>query len=274
MSETIDTGTSDLLCCIEDGVATVTLNRPDAKNALSLEMKEALVELIPRLGTPAQAADRSVRCVLLTGAGQAFCAGGDTKSMAKGDAIARMDDRIRRVKREHEIPAALHELPVPVVAALPGAAAGAGFSIALACDLRIAAQSAFLITSFGRVGLSGDYGGSWFLTQLVGPAKARELYLLSPRVTSDECLRLGLFNRVVADVDLADEALALARQIASGPPIAQRYMKENLNRALTEDLRTCLDFEADRQVRGAFSEDYREAVSAFVEKRRPVFRDR
>jgi len=267
----VETGTPDLLCRIEDRVAVVTLNRPDAKNALSPEMKESLVALLPQLTSPS---DDRVRCLLLTGAGRAFCAGGDTRAMAKGDAIPRMDDRIRRVQREHEIPASLHEASVPVVAALPGAAAGAGFSIALACDLRIAAESAFLITSFGRVGLSGDYGGTWFLTRLVGPAKARELYLLSPRVPADECLRLGLFNWVVPDDALPERALELARQIASGPPIAQRYMKENLNRALTEDLRTCLAVEADRQVRGAFTEDYREAVSAFVDKREPTFRNR
>lgn len=265
----IDTGTEDLLCRVEDGVAVVTLNRSGARNALSPAMKDALHAWLPELGR-----DPAVRCLLLTGAGSAFCAGGDTKAMAQGDAIPRLEDRVRRVRKEHEVPAALHEMPIPTIAALPGAAAGAGFSLALACDLRVGAQSAFLITSFARVGLSGDYGGSWFLTRLVGPAKARELYFTSPRVPAEECLRLGLFNRVVPDDQLAEHAMALAREIAAGPPIAYRYMKENLNRALTEDLRTCLDFEADRQVRGAFSDDYREAVSAFVEKRAPVFRNR
>ena len=273
-AQPVDTGTGDLLCRIEDQVAVVTLNRPAAKNALSPEMKEALAVLIPKLDSATDELGHGVRCLLLTGAGRAFCAGGDTKSMAKGDAIPRFDDRVRRVRREHEIPAALHELSVPVIAALPGAAAGAGFSIALACDLRIAAQSALLVTSFGRVGLSGAYGGTWFLTHLVGPAKARELYFLSPRVSSQECLQLGLFNWVVPDDELSERAFALARQIASGPPIAHRYMKENLNRALTEDLRTCLEFEADRQVRGAFTDDYKEAVSAFIEKRDPHFQNR
>jgi 2-(1,2-epoxy-1,2-dihydrophenyl)acetyl-CoA isomerase len=268
-TRTVDTGTDDLLCRIEDHLAVVTLNRPDARNALSPDMKEAMRALLPRL-----AGDSEVRCLLLTGAGKAFCAGGDTKSMARGDAIAHMDDRIRRVHKEHEVPAALHELPIPVLAALPGAAAGAGFSLALACDLRIAARSAFLTTSFARVGLSGDYGGSWFLTRLVGPAKARELYFLSERIDAEECQRLGLFNWVVPDDDLEATALEIAGRIAAGPPIAHRYMKENLNRALDEDLRTCLGFEADRQVRGAFSEDYQEAVAAFVAKRTPVFRDR
>lgn len=265
----IDTGTGDLLCRVDERVAVVTLNRAEARNALSPDMKEALRALVPRLG-----GDPEIRCLLLTGAGRAFCAGGDTKAMAKGDAIPRMDDRIRRVHKEHEVPAALHELPIPTIAALPGAAAGAGFSLALACDLRIAAQSAFLTTSFVRVGLSGDYGGSWFLTRLVGPAKARELYFTSERVDAAECQRMGLFNWVVPDAELPEAALALAKRIAAGPPIAHRYMKENLNRALTEDLRTCLAYEADRQVRGAFSDDYQEAVQAFLDKRTPVFRDR
>ncbi len=266
---TIDTGTDHLLCRVEERVAVVTLNRPEARNALSAELKEALRPLIPAL-----ADDPEIRCLLLTGAGPSFCAGGDTKAMAQGDAIPGMEDRIQRVRREHEVPAALHELSIPTVAALPGPAAGAGFSLALACDIRIAAESAFLVTSFARVGLSGDYGGSWFLTRLVGPGKARELYFTSERVSARECERLGLFNRVVPDEDLESEAFVLARRIAAGPPIAHRYMKENLNRALDADLRTCLDYEADRQVRGAFSEDYREAVEAFVEKRPPIFRDR
>lgn len=265
----IDTGTSDLLCRVEDRAAVVTLNRPAAKNALSLALKEQLALLLPRL-----AEDDGVGCVLLTGAGEIFCAGGDTSKMADGDAIVNQQDRVRRVRSEHRIPAMLHEMPKPTICALPGAAAGAGLSIALACDLRIAAERAFVITSFARLGLCGDYGGSWFLTQLVGPAKARELYFCSPRVPSAECERLGIFNRVVPDEALPGEALRLAKELAAGPPIAFRFMKENLNRALNEDLQTCLDYEADRMVRAAFSEDFQEAVQAFQEKRPPGFKGR
>jgi 2-(1,2-epoxy-1,2-dihydrophenyl)acetyl-CoA isomerase len=165
----------------------------------------------------------------------------------------------------------LHELQKPVVCALPGAAAGAGFSIALSCDLRVGSERAFLLTSFVRLGLSGDYGGSWFLTRLVGPARAREIYFLSDRIQADECLELGLFNRVVPADELQSAAFDMARQIAAGPPIALRYMKANLNRALEADLKTCLDYEADRMVRGAMTDDYREAVAAFSEKRTPEF---
>ena len=185
-----------------------------------------------------------------------------------------MEDRQKILRWEHRLPARLHHLPKPVLAALPGAAAGAGFSLALSADLRIAAESAFVMTSFSRLGLSGDYGGTWFLTRLVGTAKARELYFTARRVEARECETLGIVNRVVPDDDLHEEAFAWARTIAAGPPIAHRFMKANLNRALEADLQTCLDYEADRMVRGAMTEDYREAVSAFAEKRTPEFRGR
>ena len=266
MADRIETGTEQLECRVESRVAVLTLNRPDARNALTIEMKEGLRGVLPGLGD-----DPGIGCVLLTGAGGGFCAGGDTKVMAEGPPPER-EPRIRILRREHEIPALLHRLAKPVVAALPGPAAGAGFALALACDLRVFAESAFVTTAYARLGLSGDYGASWFLTRLLGPARARELMFTARRVTADECLALGLANRVVPDADLADAALDWAREIAAGPPIALRFMKENLNRALTEDLQSCLDVEAERMVGGAFTEDYVEAVKAFSEKRKPVFR--
>ncbi len=268
-SRTIDTGTDQLLCRIEDRVAVVTLNWPEARNALSRALKDSLIRLIPELG-----GDETVGCLLLTGAGGAFCAGGDTKSMAREGKPTSPEHRIRALRREHSIPAALHNLEKPVVAALSGPAAGAGFSLALACDIRIAGESAFVTTAYARLGLSGDYGGSWFLTRLVGTAKARELYFTADRIDARECERLGIVNRVVPDADLEKEALALAKRIAAGPPIALRYMKDNLNRALRDDLQSCLDVEADRMVQGALTEDYVEAVRAFAGKRAPIFRGR
>jgi enoyl-CoA hydratase/carnithine racemase len=264
-----DTGTDQLLCRVDRRVALVTLNRPEARNALSMELKDALYRLVPVLE-----ADPGVGCLLLTGAGSAFCSGGDTKVMAEGGRPPSMEDRQRQLRWEHRLPRMLHELSKPVVAALPGAAAGAGFSLARSCDIRIAAESAFVMTAFSRLGLSGDYGGSWFLTQLVGTAVARELYFSSARVEAGECARLGIVNRVVPDAELEREAFELAAKIAAGPPIAHRYMKQNLNRALRSDLGTCLDYEADRMVRGAMTEDYREAVSSFAEKRPPSFKGR
>ncbi len=265
----IETGTDEIRARLEDRVAVVTLQRPEARNALTLEMKRSLLELVPRLG-----ADPEVGCLLLTGAPPAFCAGGDTKRMASDGRLPSPEERLALLREEHGIPLAIHELAKPVVAALPGAAAGAGFSLALACDLRILAESAFVTTAYARLGLSGDYGGSWFLTRLVGTAKARELYFTADRVDAAECLRLGVANRVVPDADLEKEALALARRIAAGAPIALGWMKDNLNRALGEDLRACLDREAERMVASAQTEDYLEAVRAFAEKRSPRFQGR
>ena len=267
----VDTGTRQLLCHIEDGVGVVTLNRPEARNALSDSLTPALRRIMPEL-----AAMPEVGCVLLTGAGQAFCAGGDVKSMNAGPPVEQTTEQKIATLRHKQatLTAMIYELEKPVIAALPGPAAGAGLSIALACDIRIAAERAFITTAFRNIGLSGDYGGSWFLTQLVGTAKARELYYTADRVSVRECERLGIVNRVVADDELHAEALALAKRIAAGPPIAIGYMKENLNRAVSQDLRTCLDMEADRLIRVQQTEDFREAVRAFVDKRPPTFRGR
>jgi enoyl-CoA hydratase/carnithine racemase len=264
----LDTGTDQLRCEVQERVAVVTLNRPEARNALSAEIKQALHALLPALGD-----DPRVGCVVLTGAGHAFCAGGDTKVMAEGPPPDR-EERVRILRREHEVPAAIHRLAKPVIAALPGPAAGAGFALALAADLRILAESAFVTTAYARLGLSGDYGASWFLTQLVGTAKARELMFTAPRLDAAECLALGLANRVVPDDALESAALDWAREIAAGPPVALRYMKQNLNRALTESLEACLEVEAERMVAGAFTADYVEAVKAFGEKRPPRFEGR
>ena len=264
----METGTDELRCHVEDRVAWVTLNRPEARNALTVGIKQGLHALIPALGE-----DPGVGCVVLTGAGGAFCAGGDTRVMAEGPPPER-EPRLRLLRHEHQVPAAIHRLSKPVIAALPGPAAGAGFALALACDLRILAESAFVTTAYARLALSGDYGASWFLTRLVGPARARELFFCADRIDARECLRIGIANRVVPDADLASRAAELARRIAAGPPIALRYMKENLNRALDESLEACLDTEAERMVAGAFTEDYAEALAALRERRDPVFRGR
>lgn len=268
-ARTIDTGTEDLLCRIEDRVGVVTMNRPAARNALTWDMKAALIDVVPKLG-----ADPAVGCVLLTGAGGAFCAGGDTKGMAREGKPPSPEDRKRILRWEHSLPEAIHRLEKPVVAALAGPAAGAGFAIALSCDIRVMAESAFVTTSYARLGLSGDYGCSWFLTHLVGTAKARELFFTGDRVDAATAERLGIANRVVPDAELEKESMALAKQIAAGPPVALRYMKDNLNRALIEPLPQLLDIECERMVQGAQTEDYVEAVKAFQEKRAPEFKGR
>ena len=265
----IETGTPEVLCRIEERVGVITLNSTDAKNALTMDMKRALHRLIPELG-----AHPEVGCVLLTGAGGAFCAGGDTKRMASEGRPPSPEERKRQLRWEHDIPRALHRLEKPTVAALSGPAAGAGFALALACDLRVMAESAFATTAYARLGLSGDYGASWFLTRLLGPARAREAMFLGERLNSVDCERLGLANRVLPDAGFEAAAFEYAARIAAGPPIALRYMKDNLNRALTDSLESVLDIEAERMVQGAGTEDYEEAVKAFAEKRAPLFKGR
>lgn len=264
----VETGSEKVLCRIEDGVARVTLNDPENRNPLGYDTRPVLRETIDRI-----AHDDEVRCLLLTGAGDAFCAGGNAKAMAT-DEQPPLESRVRQIRFESEVVAIIHEMAKPSIAALPGAAAGAGFSLALACDLRIASDTAFMLTAFGRLGLPGDFGGTWLLTRLVGPARARELYFTSRPVMAEECERIGLVNRVVPAAELQAEAMALARQLAEGPPIAFRWMKDNLNRALESDLRTCLREEAERQCWAAETEDFREATRAFVEKRKPTFTGR
>ncbi|HEY2678135.1 MAG TPA: enoyl-CoA hydratase [Steroidobacteraceae bacterium] len=270
----MDTGTPDLLSSLDGGVLTLTLNRPEARNAMSEAMNKALGEQLAWAEL-----EPSVKCVVLTGAGKGFCAGGDVKGMAeRSDASAgpvTLDEAIHRQRvNQRATSGRLFKMPKPTLAALPGAAAGAGLALALACDLRIMARTAFLTTAFARVGFSGDYGGTYFLTQLVGSAKARELYFLSERVSAEEALRLGLANWVCEADELAARAQEIASRLAKGPTIAYRYMKENLNRAMAGEVDDCLDLEATHHVHCVATEDYREAVRAFVEKREPTFHGR
>jgi 2-(1,2-epoxy-1,2-dihydrophenyl)acetyl-CoA isomerase len=262
---------ADLLEQIKDGVAVLTLNRPDRLNAMSRAMLDGLLEALPRL-----AEDPEVGAVVLTGAGRAFCAGGDVKAMAEGSETmgATLEERAHGLRTRMEVSRWLHELPKPTIAMVRGAAAGAGLSLALACDMRIAGDTARFGTAFARVGYSGDFGGSYFLTRLVGTAKARELYFTADLVDAPQALALGLVNRVVPDARLEEEALALAARLARGPRIAYRYMKKNLNAAETGALRDVFDLEAWHHTRCGMTEDHREAARAFVAKREPVFRGR
>jgi 2-(1,2-epoxy-1,2-dihydrophenyl)acetyl-CoA isomerase len=264
----LDTGTEDLLAHVDDGVAVLTMNRPERRNALSVAMLHALGRQLGEV-----AADPQVRCVVLTGAGAGFCAGGDVKGFASGDGLDEtFEDRVRNQQRAHRAVAlALYELPKPTVAILPGAAAGAGLSLALACDLRYAADTAVLTTAFGKVGLPGDFGGAWFLIRLVGSAKARELFYFSPRIDAAEALRLGLLTAVFPADELAKAAYGLARELAAGPSTAYGYMKDNFTRAGAQGLAEYLDTEAIHQIRGRDTDEHREAVTAFVEKRPPRF---
>jgi enoyl-CoA hydratase/carnithine racemase len=301
----VETGTPELLARIQGRTAVLTLNRPERRNAMSGPMMSALASTLDRLTRTPQ-----IGCILLTGAGSAFCAGGDVQTMGgtrppdsaamtdgaavQGGAAAprsalrepatppapasdehAADPRVASFQRaQREIVLLLHETTIPTVAALPGPAAGAGLSLALACDLRIASDRAFITTAFARVGVSGDFGGSWLLSRIVGTARARELYFLSERVDAATCERLGIVHRVVPHADLEAQAFALARRVAQGPTVALGYMKANLNRALHADFAHCLDEEAVWMLRSYATEDHREATRAFLEKREPRFRGR
>jgi 2-(1,2-epoxy-1,2-dihydrophenyl)acetyl-CoA isomerase len=271
MSRAIDTGTDDLLAEAQDGVAMITMNRPERRNALSPAMLEGLARVLREVEL-----DEDIGCVVLTGAGGAFCSGGDVKAMAEGaGGEISFDSRVHRQRlNQRETAGRLHEMPKPTIAMIGGPAAGAGLSLALACDLRYAASGAIFTTAFASVALAGDYGGTWFLPRLVGSARARELYFLPDRIDAEEAARLGIVNSVFAPDSLEHEVMARARRIASGPRVTYGYMKENLNRAEYAELEECLDMEAAHHLRTALTEDHREAASAFAEKRAPQFRGR
>jgi 2-(1,2-epoxy-1,2-dihydrophenyl)acetyl-CoA isomerase len=260
-----------------NGVATVTLNRPDSLNAMGGELMILLARHLAECST-----DAKVRCVVLTGAGRAFCAGGDVKNMASASRgqnserehspaydFARTVEELRQSQRATS--GALHTMPKPTIAMVNGHAVGAGLSLALACDIRIASDRAKFGTIFRNVGFSGDYGGSYFLSKLVGMERARELYFSGRVLEAEEALALGMVSKVVPHDQLAAETAAFAAQLAAGPALAYARMKENLNRAETADLWTLLDQEALNMRLSATTKDHREAAQAFVDKRTPTF---
>ena len=267
--------TDQLLETFEDGIATLTINRPEARNALTGELLDALAVAVPRL-----ALDPQVRVVVLTGAGGAFCAGGDVKGFvaeptgtsAEGAPPFSMEQRIAALRRGMETAKWLHEMPKPTLAVMPGPAAGAGLSLALACDMRICTTTAKLTTAFSKIGASGDYGGSYFLTKLVGEAKARELYFTADVITGEQAAALGIVNQAVAPDRFHQAAAEKARYLARLPTVAIGYMKKNLNLSASATLSEVLDMEAAHMVRTMMTEDHKAASRAFVEKRPPVFR--
>ena len=278
----------------DDGVAVITLNRPKSLNAMGGQLMLLLPKYLDQC-----VRDRDIRAVVLTGAGRAFCAGGDVKGMAnrpdnseaaavppagggaaternnsdsKPSLISAFDDGVAGLRQSQiETSFVLHTMPKPTIGLINGFAVGAGLSLALACDIRIASDQAKFGTAFRNVGLSGDYGGSYYMTNIVGTAKARELYFTARMLDAEEALSLGLANRVVPHDKLMEEGLAFAAELAAGPTRTLARMKENLNLATHVDLRTLMDHEAQNMRLSGMSNDSREAVMAFVQKREPKF---
>ncbi|MEX0682954.1 MAG: enoyl-CoA hydratase [Dehalococcoidia bacterium] len=271
---------SDVLFEIRDpGIAWITLNRPDSLNAMGGELMPLLAKHLREAAT-----NDDIRCVVLTGAGRAFCAGGDVKAMAAGGmGIAEdgktkslaglMANRVHGLRQsERDTSYALHYLPKPTIAAVNGHAVGAGLSLALACDIRIASENAKMGTVFRNVGFSGDFGSSWFLPRLVGNEMARRLFFTGEILDAHRAKSVGMVSQVVPAEDLEKETMALAGIIASGPALAYARMKENLNASWNIDLGELLDKEALNMILSSTTDDHREAARAFVEKRQPTFR--
>ena len=252
---------------LEEGLLTITLNIPERRNALSASVADALLEAVHRAKD-----DRLVRAVLLTGAGGTFCVGGDVKRMAddKQPPLS-FEAKNALMRRTMHITRIIHEMNRPVVAAVEGAAAGAGLSIALACDFRVVGESAKITTAFAKIAVSGDYGGIYYLTKMVGSARARELMLHSPVLSGREAHALGLMSRVVPDAEVGAAAHEMAAALARGPTVALGYLKTNINNAEDSSLEAYLDAEATYQCRCLQTADYQEAASAFVQKRTPTF---
>jgi len=257
---------------IDNAIATITLNRPERLNAFTWEMIDAWAEAL----VECQKND-AIAAVIVTGAGKAFCSGGDIAEMQKRTERAErtpLDRKSELQSHVHKIPLTLESLDKPVIAAINGAATGAGLDLALMADLRIAAESARLGETYVKVGLVPGAGGAWFLPRLVGTAKALELFWTGELVDAREALRIGLVNRVVPDAELLTQAQALAEKIAGGPQLSVRFIKRAVYQGLTTDLRTALDLISSHYAVVSTSADHREAVAAYLEKRKPVFTGR
>lgn len=267
---------SELLQTLDEGLLTLTINRPKAYNTLNSAVSSELCDALNNAAT-----DANVRCVALTGAGGIFSAGGDVGDQASGniggddaDPETRRATMVKLIRDGMEMSTLLHEIPKPTVAIITGAAAGAGLAVALACDFRFCLDTAKLTTAFAKLGLSGDSGGTYFLPQLVGTAKARELYFLSDVITGQEAYDIGLVTKVANAETFEEESQAFVRRLAGMPTVALGLMKENLNAAEHVTLSDAFDLEAENIVRSMETEDHKAAAAAFMKKETVEFKGR
>jgi len=256
-----------ILTHIENKVATLTFNRPDKLNALSRDLIGQALDLLKQCSR-----DPDIGAIVLTGTGRAFCAGGDVSNMAKENAQPEsLEQQIDGLRQAQELSWQLYNSPKVTIAAVNGFAMGAGLGICLSCDLRVASEQAKFGTAYAKVGFGGDFGTTWTLARYVGAAKAKEMFFLADIIDATEAYRLGLINRVVAHEDLMAQVNEVAARIAHGPLTSYRYMKANINLAQNTDFRTLLDREAETHLRCGMTEDHKEGVRAFMEKRAPNF---
>jgi 2-(1,2-epoxy-1,2-dihydrophenyl)acetyl-CoA isomerase len=268
MSETAKAAASEpvLLETKRGGIVTLVLNRPEKLNALNNELATALIKTLTQLEE-----DASVHVVILTGAGRAFCAGGDLGAIGKGRLTGGTKDLEPLLRSGMQAVLKIRTMPQPVIAVVQGPAAGAGMNIALAADIRLASEEATFGENFARVGLFPDYGGTYFLPQLVGPAKAAELFYTGEMIDAQTALRLGIVNHVYPAAQLESAAKALAEKISQGPAVSIRAIKQAVFGAQEKELTHALEQEVRRQIHCYLTEDCREGIQAFLEKRAPKF---
>jgi len=268
----LETGTRQLLAHIHGKVGILTLNRPEAKNALSDELTPALRKKIAELNE-----DKRVTSLIITGTGDAFCAGGDVKSMNSSEDKGWTEEKTEEEtikdlqQKQITLTAALYNFTKPTIAVLPGAAAGAGLSIALSCDFRFASDNAFAVAGYGRIALTGDYGITWLLTKLIGPSKSKDMLFSNRKINAEEGFKLGIFDKIFKYEDLLKDSLEYAKLVGSFSPLAIKAMKKNINNSAEINLVEALDQEAIDLIKVSKSKDHKEGVSAFVEKRKPSF---
>jgi 2-(1,2-epoxy-1,2-dihydrophenyl)acetyl-CoA isomerase len=262
-----NTDMNDVLFELENKVLTIKFNRPDKLNPIGDTIIPYAIDRIKEAVT-----DSGVGAIVVTGAGRAFCAGGDVSGMSEQYEEKTFDHSVQKLRNDQELPRLLHSVPKVTIAAVNGFAMGAGLGLATSCDLRLASAGAKFGTAYANVGYGGDYGTTWNLTRLLGEAKAKELFFLPDVIDAEEALRIGLVNRVLPAETFMKDAQEVAQRIANGPLVSYRWMKENINQSSVVDFETMLDKESVTHTLCGATEDHQEGVTAFMEKRQPSFK--
>ena len=257
----------DILIENKDNILDIKFNRPESRNAITREMFERLLTVLEKCKE-----DHELRAIFLSGEGDAFSAGGDVKDMASKEDTSSLEEKTNSLRRIMGVSELLYTLPIPTISIINGAAAGAGFAIALACDMRIATENAKFVTAFSKIAFSGDFGGSYFLTKIIGSAKARELFYLSESIDGKKANDLGIVNNLVNSTEIDDYTKNLKNKFRNLAPIAIKYMKKNLNVAEIGDLNLSLNQEALHMMICSETEDHKNAAKAFVKKEKVVFK--